>query len=90
MTANKGPDSDLIFSLGIIFADGPVLPLIAAVWGGREAAASPAPPASPQPGLDSSGALLVQVRYQPGIKTSVLMGQYFMKYDRQETLNGDV
>lgn len=31
MTANKGPDSDLIFSLGIIFAEGPALPLIAAV-----------------------------------------------------------
>lgn len=36
MTANKGPDSDLIFSLGIIFADGPALPLIATVVRGRE------------------------------------------------------
>jgi len=26
MTANKGPDSDLIFLLGIIFADCPALP----------------------------------------------------------------
>lgn len=41
MTGNKGPDSDLIFSLGIIFADGRALPLIAAVRGGWEAAASP-------------------------------------------------
>jgi len=31
MTANKGPDSDLIFLLGITFADGPALPLIASL-----------------------------------------------------------
>lgn len=50
MTANNGPDSDLIFSLGMVFVAGRAQPLIAA---GQP---PPAPPASaePQPGAEAN------------------------------------
>lgn len=46
MTANKGPDSDLIVLLGIISADCPALPPVPWVWGRSRAA-----PLSPIPSL---------------------------------------
>lgn len=50
MTANNGPDSDLIFSLGMVFAAGGAQPLTAA----RQPPPAPPAPAELQPGTGAN------------------------------------
>lgn len=100
MTSNKGPDSDLIFSLGIIFADGLALLLIAAMRSRKEAATSPASPTSAElsltreygaetkaPALGLCWCKRDTNSEHRNLWTSALMIQDFMKRNRQEALN---
>lgn len=80
MTANNGPDSDLIFSLGMVFAAGRAQPLIAA----GQPPPAPAGHWSQHTGFQGfwgAGELL---------QTSPLMSQDFMMCNRQEAFIGDL